>query len=104
METSRRWYRCIVVVALAAGLVVGALLLRPGASQAQAKDGAGGARYTVVFTEGTNLCVTDNQTNTVYFYTVDPGKEPGSELKLRATVDLSQVGKDVINPSMRTRK
>lgn len=104
MDNSRRWHRFIVAAALVAGLAGGALLFRPVAGQAQAKDAAAAARYAVVFTEGTNLCVTDNQTNTVYFYTVDPGKEPGSELRLRATVDLAQVGKDVINPALRKKK
>jgi hypothetical protein len=58
----------------------------------------GGPHYTVLETEGTNLVVTDNAKNTLYFYTVDKGKAPGSELKLRATVDLNQVGKETIKP------
>ena len=60
--------------------------------------GAGGPHYTVVETEGHNLLVTDNASNTLYFYTVDKGKDPGSELKLRAKVDLKQVGEPVITP------
>jgi len=55
-------------------------------------------RYSVLDTEGHNLIVTDNQTNTTYFYTVDKGAEIGSELKLRGSVDLNQVGKDGITP------
>jgi hypothetical protein len=52
-----------------------------------------------VETEGHNLLVTDNATNTLYFYTVDKGDPPGSDLKSRATVDLTQVGKPVIKPN-----
>ena len=52
----------------------------------------------MVETEGHNLIVTDNQTNTLYFYTIDKDKEIGTELRLRGTVDLAQVGKPVIKP------
>jgi hypothetical protein len=34
----------------------------------------------------------------LYFYTIDKGKEIGSELKLRGQVDLKQVGKPIIKP------
>src|SRR3954471_20186128 len=104
MDTSRRWHRFIVAAALAAGLAGGALLFRPGAGQAQAKDAPAAARYSVVFTEGTNLCVTDNQTNKLHFYTIDQGKEPGADLKLRGTVDLTDVGKEVIKPALVNKK
>jgi hypothetical protein len=74
-------------------------MFRPvwGVNQAPAA-GAVGAKYTIVDTEGTNLLVVDNSTNTLYYYTVDPGKEVGDDLKLRGTVDLNEVGKDVIKP------
>lgn len=55
-------------------------------------------RYSVVATEGTNLIVTDNKTNLLYFYVVDRDQEAGAELKLRGTVDLSRVGQAVIRP------
>jgi hypothetical protein len=61
-------------------------------------NSTGGPHYTVVETEGHNLLVTDNATNTFYFYTVDRGKEPGAELKLRAKLDLKQVGQPTITP------
>jgi hypothetical protein len=51
-----------------------------------------------VETEGHNLIVADNATNTLYFYTVDKGEAPGADLKLRGSVDLNQVGKPVIKP------
>jgi hypothetical protein len=65
------------------------------------REGGGSAfpRYSVIETEGHNLIVTDNQTNTLYFYTIDKDKEIGSELRLRASMDLKQVGKPVIKPS-----
>jgi hypothetical protein len=53
----------------------------------------------VVETEGHNLIVTDNHTNTLYFYTIDKGAKIGSELKLRGQVDLKQVGGKAIKPT-----
>jgi uncharacterized protein (TIGR03000 family) len=56
-----------------------------------------GPSSSVVQTEGHNLIATDNRSNTLYFYTIDKDKEIGSDLKLRGSIDLSQVGK----PSLR---
>ncbi|HYV34139.1 MAG TPA: hypothetical protein VE988_00460, partial [Gemmataceae bacterium] len=56
-----------------------------------------GPHYTVVETQGHNLLVTDNKTNKLYFYTIDKDKEIGSDLKLRGSIDLNQVGKPEIN-------
>lgn len=86
---------------LAAALIAIGMLaifnLQP--AQAQREGGtAAGAHYTVVATEGHNLIVTDNHTNTLYFYTIDPDKEIGSDLKVRGHVDLNQIGKPVIKP------
>jgi hypothetical protein len=58
--------------------------------------GAGPAHYTVVMTEAHNLLVTDNASNKLYFYTIDKDKPIGSPLKLRASVDLGQVGEEEI--------
>ena len=55
-----------------------------------------GSHYTVVMTEGHNLLVTDNATNKLYFYTTDKDKPIGSPLKLRASVDLANVGQEEI--------
>lgn len=63
------------------------------------KKAAAGPRYTVVETQGHNLLVTDNSTNTVYYYTVDKDEKVGADLKLRGSIDLTQVGKDVIKIS-----
>src|SRR5438045_3093594 len=106
MSTLRGVSGLVAAAALAAGIVLGITLARPGLGLAQEKKEAAGEspRYTVVFTEGTNLCVTDNRANRVYFYTIDQGKEPGADLRLRAYVDLSQVGKEVIKPTLLKKK
>ena len=56
-------------------------------------------RYSVIGTEGHNLIVTDNETSTLYFYTIDKDKEIGTELKLRGTMDLTKVGQPTIKPA-----
>src|SRR4051794_20076616 len=86
----------LVVAAAAVAVVVGGLM-QPAFGRA---DGAANSNphYTVVETEGHNLLVTDNSTNTFYFYTADKGEPVGSELKLRGTLDLNQVGKPSIKP------
>jgi len=58
----------------------------------------GGQKYTVVESQGVNLLVVDNTSNTLYFYTCDQNKEAGSELRLRGSIDLTQVGQAVIRP------
>src|SRR5262249_37891496 len=90
-----------VAAALVVGVVLGATLTRPVLGRADQKEQpTGGPRYTVVHTEGTNLIVTDNQTNKLYFYTTHQGKEAGADLHLRGPADLTQVGKDVIKPTL----
>ncbi len=90
-----------LLVALIVGAVVGVFvagsLAPPALSRADDRS-AGGPHYTVVDTEGHNLIVTDNQTNTLYFYTIDKEEKVGSELKLRGQIDLNQVGKPTIKP------
>jgi hypothetical protein len=90
-----------LLLALAMGLVAGMLVSHHGPTAvgaAREEGAAGGARYNVVDTEGHNLIVTDNKTNTLYFYTIDKDKEVGSELKLRGSLDLNQVGEPVLKP------
>ena len=83
-----------LVVVVAAGLM---LANRSGQVQGEEAKAAGGfPRYAVVDTEGTNLVVVDNGKNTLYFYTVEPGKECGDDLHLRGSIDLSHVGKAVL--------
>jgi hypothetical protein len=94
-----------VPLAVAAALL-GALLVviwrQPVLGQ---RDGGSAAapRYSVIDTEGHNLIVTDNQKNTLYFYTIDKDKPIGSDLKLRGSLDLNQVGKPVIRPKVGKR-
>ena len=88
-------------LAVVAGLVVIALIFTARSRPVRAERDAGataGPRYSVVETEAHNLIVTDNQTNTLYFYTIDRDKPIGSELKLRGTLDLTKVGERVIKP------
>jgi hypothetical protein len=86
--------------ALLVGVVLGAFLVGGHTPPAfSAGEGGGGVpHYSVVATEGHNLIVTDNQKDKLYFYTIDREKEIGSELRLRGTVDLNQVGNPVITP------
>jgi hypothetical protein len=95
---SRLW----AVALLVFGLGIGVYAFRPVSSTAQQPGGGTtiGPKYTVVETEGTNLLVVDNSTNTMHFYTVDPGKEVGEELHLRGSIDLNAVGKPTIKPKV----
>jgi hypothetical protein len=89
-------------LALVAAVVLAGLITVARFQPAQAaRDDAPltGPRYTVVETEASNLIVTDNKSNTLYFYTIDKDKEIGSDLKLRGTIDLNQVGKTAITPT-----
>lgn len=88
----------VVVAALA--LATFLVLSRQQPVQAERADTQpiSGPRYSVIETEAHNLIVTDNKTNTLYFYTIDKDKEVGAELKLRGSIDLSQVGKPTIKP------
>lgn len=98
---NRIWNRYVAAVLFMALIVGGlAILSQKQAAFGRAEDKAAvsGPRYTVVETEGHNLLVTDNGTNTLYFYTVDKGEPVGAEMKLRGTVDLNLVGKESIKP------
>jgi hypothetical protein len=96
------WKVNVLVVALVV-VIAGGLLLANRSRQAlgqEAKAPVGFPRYTVIDTEGTNLIVTDNQENVLYFYTVDKEEKPGAELKLRGSLDLKDVGKPVLTPKV----
>jgi hypothetical protein len=96
-QSWNRYGVLVLVAALAIG--AGAWMGRVHANaDKDDKAPVAGPAYTVVETEGHNLLVTDNRSNTLYFYTVDKGKAPGSELKLRAKVDLTKVGQKSIVP------
>jgi hypothetical protein len=88
-------------LAVVAGLVLIALTFTARSQPVRAEREAGptsGPRYSVVETEAHNLIVTDNQTNPLYFYTIEKGMPIGSELKLRGSIDLAKVGEPVIKP------
>jgi hypothetical protein len=88
-----------MVIVLGLALMVVALVVMNRSSSAQQERGvpAGpGHRYTVVETQGHNLLVTDNSSNKLYFYTIDKDVPIGSPMKLRASLDLTQVGKEEI--------
>ena len=57
---------------------------------------ATGPRYTVIETQGFNLLVTDNTAKQLYYYSTDKDAAVGSPLKLRASLDLTQIGKEEI--------
>jgi hypothetical protein len=90
-----------LALVLTVGVGIGTALNRPALADAGKTTGAS-PRYSVVETQAINLLVTDNQTNTLYFYTVDDGEKPGADLKLRGSIDLNKVGQPVITPK-RTR-
>lgn len=84
---------------LGAGAMLALNLAQPSVGQAgEGEKPATGARYAVIETEGHNLIVTDNKTNVLYFYAVDKGQPVGSDMKLRGSIDLKQVGQAVITP------
>jgi hypothetical protein len=90
-----------VPLAIVAGLVVFALIFSTRSQPVRAERDdkpTSGPRSSVVETEAHNLIVTDNKTNTLYFYTIDKDKPIGSELKLRGSIDLNKVGEPTIKP------
>jgi hypothetical protein len=89
-------------ILLLTGIAIGMSLNGP--SAAQAPGGSATARFNVVETDGMTLIVTDNQKNTVFFYTVNPDEKPGSDLHLRGTIDLNTVGQATIKPTLVSKK
>jgi hypothetical protein len=95
------WKTRLPVAVLAVLLVIALIFAARSQSVRAERDAAAptsGPRYTVVDTQAHNLIVTDNQTNTLYFYTIDKDQPIGSELKLRGSLDLNKVGEPVIKP------
>ena len=80
-------------VALLGGVFLGAQLSQPVRGNDEPKAAAVGPRYTVVQTRVAGLTVTDNRTNTLYFYGAD---EEGADLKMQGSIDLNAVGKDTL--------
>jgi hypothetical protein len=89
--------RVLMVVGIALMVVALIVLARSQPAQAQRGDAAGsGLRYTVIETQGFNLLVTDNAANKLYYYATDKDVPVGSPMKLRASLDLSQIGREEI--------
>jgi hypothetical protein len=95
------WKNRLAVAFVATVVVIGLIAVaRFQPARAERDDGpTAGPRYSVIETEAHNLIVTDNKSNTLFFYTIDKDKEVGSELRLRGTIDLNQVGKPTITPT-----
>ena len=92
----------VVAVCLVACIMIGQSLSQP--IVAQGPGGTPNATHSVVMTDGTHLIVTDNKTDTLYFYSIEKDAPIGSDLKLRGKLDLAQVGKDVISPVVMFKK
>jgi hypothetical protein len=87
----------VVAAALVACAVLAIGYFQPAHAQRDSSSGVS-PRYSIVETQGHNLIVADNQSNTLFFYTIDRDREVGTELKLRGQIDLNQVGKPTIKP------
>lgn len=96
--SSKRFVGFALVLALGGLLLLTLANVSFGVGGGKGGAAAVPARYNVIHTEGHNLIVTDNQTNTVYFYTIDKDADIGADLKLRGSLDLNDVGKAVISP------
>lgn len=73
------------------------ILARSQQAQAERAEAATASpRYTVIETQGFNLLVTDNAANKLYYYATDKDVPVGSPLRLRASLDLSQIGREEI--------
>src|SRR3954452_24255431 len=95
------------ILAVAGVVLAACALVLANREQVHGQQPGGNAaapRYSVVETQGHNLLVTDNAANKLYFYTIDKDKEVGSPLKLRASLDLTQVGKDELTISSLIKK
>lgn len=92
------WKNRMPMVIGTALLVIGLIVVaRSQTVGAQRGDAApAGARYTVIETQGFNLLVTDNAANKLYYYATDKDVPVGSPMKLRASLDLNQVGREEI--------
>lgn len=95
---SVHWKNRMTMV-VGATLLVVALIVLTRSEPAQAQRGAADGsmpRYSVIETQGFNLLVADNATNKLYYYATDKDVPIGSPLKLRASLDLTQIGREEI--------
>src|SRR5690349_11547798 len=93
---NRMW----MVIGLALVAVALVMMNRSHSAQEERAAPAGsGPRYTVIETQGYNLLVTDNASNKLYFYAADKEAAVGAPMKLRASLDQTQIGKEEIKPT-----
>ena len=96
---SANWKNRIPMV-IGAILLVAALTLVAYSQPPQGPRGGppfgSAARYSVIETQGFNLLVTDNAASKLYYYATDKDVPVGSPMKLRASLDLTQVGREEI--------
>jgi hypothetical protein len=95
---SVNWKKGMPLAVVATLVVLGLIMMarwQPVQAQRDAAPGSG-PRYTVIETQGFNLLVTDNAANKLYYYATDKDVPVGSPMKLRASLDLTQVGKEEI--------
>jgi hypothetical protein len=85
-----------VVIGLVMMVAALVMMNRSYSAQERAEVAGSGPHYTVVETQGFNLLVTDNATNKLYFYSTDKDAPVGSPMKLRASLDMTQLGKPEI--------
>jgi uncharacterized protein (TIGR03000 family) len=97
MSASGLQRRLLVLAGVMVIVVVGVVFLGPALGQ-RGSAPESGPRYSVIDTQGHTLIVTDNQRDTLNFYTTDEEEPIGSGLKLRGRIDLKQVGQPVIRP------
>jgi hypothetical protein len=94
----RPLFRNASFIVLGAALVLVIVFSLQAADKRKAAPAKTGPNYTIVNTDGQHLIVVNNRNNTVYFYAIDPEAKIGDDLKLRGSVNLSDVGKDTIHP------
>jgi hypothetical protein len=92
------WSVGLVTLGLALGYFAASLGTQKAIGQPGGAAATTGPKYTVVQTDILSALVVDNSTNTVYFYTTEQNAEPGADLHLRGTLDLTQIGQPVIKP------
>ena len=82
----------MLAVAALVVMVVSATWLQAERSSAVQVDQSAAPHYSIVSTDAAHLIITDNRTDTLHFYTVGKEGEPGDDLQLRGSIDLSRVG------------
>jgi hypothetical protein len=98
LRNRKLWSVALVTLGVALGYFAASSGTQKALGQAGGAAATAGPRYTVVETDIMSALVVDNSTNTVYFYTVEQGAEPGADLHLRGSLDLTQVGQPVLKP------